>query len=46
MVFYLYAGILVGYVTKNQCLGWDGRSVRVRHNIIFNKNNLPFYKKI
>ena len=40
-----YAGILVGYAAKNQWLVWDRRSVKVRHNIIFNKNNLPFYKE-
>ena len=45
MVSCLYAGILIGYAAKNQWLVWNGRSVKVRHNIIFNKNNLLFYKK-
>ena len=35
----------MGYTAKNQWLVWYGRSVKVRRNIIFNKNNLPFYKK-
>ena len=41
----LYVGILIGYTAKKQWLVWDRRSVKVRYNIIFNKNNLLFYKK-
>ena len=36
--------VLVGYAAKNQWLVWDGKSVKTRQDIVFNKTNLPFYK--
>ena len=39
-----HAGVLVGYAAKNQWLIWDGKSVKVRRDVVFDENNLHYYK--
>ena len=39
-----HAGVLVGYAAKNQWLIWDGRSVKVRRDIVFDESNMHYYK--
>ena len=39
-----HAGVLVGCAAKNQWLIWDGRSVKVRRDVVFHESNLHYYK--
>ena len=39
-----HAGVIVGYAAKNQWLIWDGRSVKVRRDVVFDESNLHYYK--
>ena len=34
-----HAGVLVGYTAKNQWLIWDGKSVKVRRDVVFDEND-------
>ena len=39
-----HAGVLLGYAAKNQWLIWDRRSVKVRQDVVFDEDNLHYYK--